>query len=141
MRVLILGVFILFTAASCVAPGGDSIDDVSDQAETQGEGQSIEEARQEAWAKIDQEACKDNGGVVRQAGLLGFPRCILPYADAGNICTDGGECEGKCLNKDDVTDYDGAPGTQKGVCQSNDNPFGCYSEIENGTATPFLCVD
>lgn len=105
------------------------------------DGKTSDEMREEAWAQIDQEACAAKGGTVRQAGMLGMPRCIIPYADAGKICGDASDCEGKCLGSDDVTDYDGKPGTLTGRCEADDSPFGCYSEIVNGSAGPGLCVD
>ncbi len=112
------------------APGGD-----------EGDGKSLEELREESREKIDEEACAAAGGVVRQEGLLGLFRCVVPYGDAGTQCSDAIDCEGRCLARDDVTDYDAEPGAAVGVCEADDSPFGCFAEIENGDVAPMLCVD
>ncbi len=102
---------------------------------------SLEEQREEAIANFDHEACQAKGGEMRIDGLLGMPRCTIPYADAGAPCTDHSDCEGRCLNDDSVTDYDAPPGEARGLCEADDSPFGCYAEIENGTLAPAICVD
>ncbi len=91
--------------------------------------------------EVDAAECALKGGEVRRAGMLGQYRCIIPYTDAGALCRDSGECEGRCKGDDSVTNYDAEPGAAKGKCEVNDSPFGCYSLIEDGTPTPFLCVD
>ena len=102
---------------------------------------SIEARRQQSLEEIDQRACKAMGGEVRQDGMMGLYYCITPYADAGKTCRDSSECEGQCRSSDDVTNYDGAPGTQVGKCQQNDSKFGCYGVVEDGTAQGMICVD
>jgi hypothetical protein len=102
---------------------------------------SIEEIRRDSWNKIDHKACTAMGGEVRQDGMMGLYSCITPYADAGKVCRDSSDCLGRCKTSDDVTNYDGAPGTQVGKCEINDSPFGCYGVVERGTAGGMLCVD
>lgn len=102
---------------------------------------SMEELREESRASIDAEACAAKGGEVRQEGMLGFYRCTVPYEDAGERCTDASDCEGRCMARDDVTDYDGVPGEAEGVCEADDSPFGCYATIEDGSVSGMLCVD
>jgi len=104
-------------------------------------GKSIEDMRAEAWAKIDLEACESKGGVVRPEGMMGMPRCVTPSGDAGALCSDSSACEGRCLGRDGVTDYEAAPGEARGVCALDDSPFGCYAEIRYGTPEPMICVD
>jgi|GEM_PF-37661 len=106
-----------------------------------GDEKSLEEMREESREKVDEEACAAAGGEVRQAGLLGLWRCVVPYADAGAECSDSSDCEGRCFANDDVTDYDAAPGAAVGMCEADDSPFGCFAEIENGDVAPMLCVD
>ena len=106
-----------------------------------GDEKSLEEMRDESRAKIDEDACAAQGGVVQQEGLLGLWRCVVPYADAGAQCSDSSDCEGRCFANDDVTDYNAAPGAAVGICEANDSPFGCFAEIENGDVAPMLCVD
>jgi len=136
---LIRACALMLLAAACVAPGNDT--PLPEDENSIDDGKTIEEMRAEAWEKIDKEACAAKGGVVRQEGMLGMPRCTITYADAGEICRDASDCEGRCMGNDDVTDYDARPGEVKGVCEANDSPFGCYAEIRNGTADAMLCVD
>lgn len=109
--------------------------------EEPGEQMTIEQRRAEALAKIDVAACEQAGGKVQQEGMLGMPRCVTPYKDAGKSCRDGDDCEGKCLGDDAVTEYNAEPGKLVGVCQANDSPFGCYAEIEDGSTQGMICVD
>ncbi len=106
-----------------------------------GDEKSIEEMRAESRARIDEEACVGRGGEVRQEGLLGLWRCVVPYGDAGASCSDASDCEGRCFARDDVTDYEAEPGAAVGVCEADNSPFGCFAEIENGDVAPMLCVD
>ena len=117
------------------------IDAIFEKAETSEETKSLEEIREESRAKIDQVACEEQGGVVRQEGLLGLYRCVLSYSDAGEICTGTDDCEGRCLGDDSVTDYQAPAGQAKGLCEADDSPFGCYAVIEDGIVTPAICVD
>ena len=74
------------------------------------EPNSIEEAREDAWAKIDKVACRKKGGEVRSEGMLGMPMCVVPYEDAGEICTDSTDCRGDCRADDRITNYNAPPG-------------------------------
>lgn len=79
----------------------------------------------------------DEGGVVRQEGMLGMYRCVKPFADAGKACRSKSDCEGKCLATDDaMPDAD-----VTGACQADDSPFGCYAEVEGGKIQTAICVD
>lgn len=81
--------------------------------------------------------CDSLGGEIQRAGLLGWEHCILPYADAGKTCSDSAECEGRCL-VNEMTDTGTA---LSGTCQADSNPFGCYTEMEDGEAGMAICVD
>lgn len=82
-------------------------------------------------------ACVQSGGFVERAGLLGAERCTMPFSDASLVCTSSDQCQGQCRG-----DLNSDMGTQvTGVCQANDNPFGCFTEVVNGQAGPGLCVD
>lgn len=83
------------------------------------------------------EVCIAKGGSFGPAGLLGADRCTLPYSDAGTVCSDSSQCEGRCY----AGDFDAAGYAGKGQCQADDNPFGCNSEIVDGIVQPGLCVD
>jgi len=58
--------------------------------------------------------------------------------DAGKACTTGSDCLDRCL----LTDIDAAFGEPAtGQCAATDNPFGCFQTVQDGLATPALCVD
>ena len=90
----------------------------------------------------ERQSCTATGGTVSRQGLAGFEMCVLPYADAGKVCSDSSECLGQCraqiLNTPQQSE---ATQAVKGQCQANNIPFGCHSEIISGTAQPGLCVD
>jgi hypothetical protein len=82
-------------------------------------------------------SCVQSGGFVERAGMLGAERCTTPYSDGGLMCVDSSQCQGQCRG-----DLNSDTGSQtSGVCQANDNPFGCFTEVVNGQAGPGLCVD
>lgn len=100
---------------------------------------TIEDLRAESLAAIDKEACAAKGGEVRQEGMLGTWRCVVPYADAGKACRDKADCEGKCLLPPESEAVTGGEAT--GACQANDSPFGCYAEVIDGKVAGAVCVD
>ena len=84
------------------------------------------------------ENCARLGGYVQRVGLLGREACVVTYKDAGKACTDGSQCEGDCWGE--ARPF--APGEPaKGTCQPTNMPFGCNSRVNNGVASPVLCVD
>ena len=141
--ILIAGFAIL--AAACAGAGSETAyagaKDIDVDEPTEDAPKTLEEMRAESLAKIDAEACRAGGGEVRMAGMMGLYRCVTPYADAGEVCRDESDCEGRCLGDDAVTDYNAAPGEQQGVCEADDSPFGCYAIINDGVADAMLCVD
>ena len=82
-------------------------------------------------------ACEATGGTVERAGIMGAERCTRPYPDAGLFCTDSDVCAGSCIATPEARMGERVAGT----CQATDNPFGCYARVEDGRATPALCVD
>ena len=107
------------------------------QMEPIGEAVSLDEMRDRSLAEIDKAECARKGGEVRQEGMLGLYRCVLPYKDAGTVCRSSDDCEGKCLASDGLAVGAAAEGT----CQPTDSPFGCYAEIEDGKVAAAICVD
>lgn len=84
--------------------------------------------------------CEAAGGSVARDGMRGWEQCIQTFADAGKACTDNADCLGQCrLSLGDDMPEAGKPIT--GKCQATDSPFGCYATVEDGRATPALCVD
>lgn len=92
-------------------------------------------------AEVDVAACEAGGGTVQRAGLLGLPRCVTPYPDAGAVCSDSSDCAGRCLAADEITDYNAPSGQKRGLCEADDSPFGCFAEIIEGDTGPAICVD
>lgn len=87
----------------------------------------------------ERQTCEAVGGEIRRDGLAGHEICVQTYADAGQSCRDSSDCLGRCMITGEFADFD-AP-TDKGQCEVNDSPFGCYQTVEDGKATPGLCVD
>jgi len=90
----------------------------------------------------ERQSCTAAGGTISRQGLAGYEMCVLPYADAGKVCSDSSECLGQCraqtLNTPQQSE---ATQAVKGQCQANNIPFGCHSEIIGSTIQPGLCVD
>lgn len=87
-------------------------------------------------------ACLAKGGVVQRAGLAGFERCTLRYADAGKACRGKKDCLGRCL-----LDAKHPPRTLqanarlRSICEATDNSFGCQTLLENGRNAGTICID
>ena len=84
-------------------------------------------------------ACKTKGGKWQKVGLGQFYACVIAMPDAGKSCTDSSQCEGRCLTGAGMPDEGNKQVT--GACQATNQPFGCFSEVENGVAGPGLCID
>lgn len=87
---------------------------------------------------VDKAACEAQGGTVRGVGLFATPACVIPYPDAGRICSDKSDCIGMCKADPGTIVGDSTAGT----CQrDNRDVFGCYLEVERGVAVGGMCVD
>ena len=85
-------------------------------------------------------ACAAQNGTMQRVGRLQTLQCVVRYADAGQRCTDGDQCAGDCRYEGDASAL--APDAPvAGVCQADSDRFGCQTRIEDGKATPTLCVD
>ena len=74
--------------------------------------------------------------------MFGIPACVVPYADAGEACTDSSECEGRCLVDLTNTDANPAVGSSAtGICEADTDPCGCWYEVLDGTTQQGLCAD
>lgn len=82
--------------------------------------------------------CTAAGGSLQPLGRLQRVQCVVPYADAGKVCSAKADCSGQCLATRDV-----APGTAaRGVCQRDASQnFGCRQRIDGGVALGTICVD
>ncbi len=88
----------------------------------------------------DAAACAAAGGKMLPQGRMQTVRCVISYADAGQRCTDGDQCQGDC-RIEDVADAPSAGAPAVGRCQVNSTRFGCYTTVEDGKAEATLCVD
>ena len=130
-----LGIAVLLMVMSCAVH-----DDGKGNGPGETTGESLEEQRQSAIDGFDHNSCTAKGGEMRLEGILGMPRCTISFDDAGERCQGSGDCKGRCLASGG-TDFSAAPGEAFGACAANDSPFGCYSELEDGTPLPAICVD
>jgi hypothetical protein len=88
--------------------------------------------------------CKDKAcnGDFTHRGMLGILSCSCRMPDAGKTCTDGDQCQGKCVS------------TPKGYrCSKHKTVFGCHSFLPRGWSrqkapakglrglVPSICVD
>ena len=90
----------------------------------------------------ERQSCTAAGGTISRQGLAGYEMCVLPYADAGKVCSDSSECLGQCRAQTlNTAQQSEAAQNVTGQCQANNIPFGCHSEIIGGTIQPGLCVD
>lgn len=74
--------------------------------------------------KSAQEECEESGGNwtwVQSHSKM----CVMPYADANQLCTSSNQCEGDC-----VTNNISNLGKQ-GICQPNTDFSGCWNAVEN----------
>ena len=75
---------------------------------------------------------------MRDVGLFATPACVIPYADAGKICSDKSDCLGMCKAAPGAIVGDYATGT----CQRDDQDFfGCYNEVRKGVVVGGMCFD
>ncbi|UWX03892.1 hypothetical protein H1235_15690 [Pseudoxanthomonas sp. NC8] len=87
---------------------------------------------------VDAAACAAQGGTVRRVGMSAAPTCVIPYPDAGRICSDNSDCIGSC--RADPGAIIGDAGT--GTCQrDSQDVFDCYLEIEAGVVVGGMCVN
>ena len=82
--------------------------------------------------------CVARGGRLERVGRAQTLRCVIPYADGGEACSSGGECDsGNCLGPVDASGRSNVIGQ----CQATNMAFGCYTRINNGRAEAAICVD
>lgn len=83
--------------------------------------------------------CAARGGPMQPVGRAQTMQCVVKFADAGKRCTTGSDCAGDC--RVEQAPFPEAGATAVGQCQADSRPFGCYARVENGKATPAICVD
>jgi len=91
----------------------------------------------EAMTAAQREVCLASGGRVERRGMAGAQVCVRAYADGGNSCIDGSQCQGRCMTEGSMQ----LPVNGAGICQRDDALFGCFGEVENGRVVGGVCVD
>lgn len=82
--------------------------------------------------------CTARGGTMQRVGRAQTLQCVVPYADAGEACRSGSECDsGNCIGPVDAAGQTNVTGQ----CQESNMRFGCYSHVNNGRAEQAICVD
>ena len=141
MRALLAGATAMILLGACTGIGGIDMDGAAEgPAPTAASGHEKIRFEGKRATKAERAACEAAGGEVGPGGMLGYDQCVRPYADAGQACKGTEDCEGRCLLSADSDDEMGQP-TEDGICQANDSPFGCYSEVNDGMAQYTICVD
>lgn len=85
-----------------------------------------------------QSDCTARGGAMQRVGRAQTLQCVIPYADAGNACRSGSECQsGVCQGSVEAS----GRANVAGQCQASNMAFGCYTRINNGRAEAAICVD
>lgn len=93
-------------------------------------------ANQNIELKSEKRECGIKGGAWQKVCLRGYKFCVMPYSDAGKPCRGSSDCQGRCVENV-------KPQTESlaGQCQANNNPCGCFANIENNKLAGILCVD
>ena len=87
-------------------------------------------------------ACPASGGWLQRDGLAGGLICVVAYADAGKVCTDGSQCQGRqCRAEPRYRPWPQSLLPTNGRCVATNNPFGCYSALTRGRLRGGICVD
>jgi hypothetical protein len=98
----------------------------------------------------NQVACFQEGRRWEQACGLRAYRCVTHHPDAGKACTDGSQCEGRCLAE--IATRCTADGCIEatipeidqpfvGRCEEDDTRCGSFIEIRKGRAEPVYHID
>ena len=82
-------------------------------------------------------SCSARGGSMQPVGRMQRQTCVVPYADAGKVCSDNADCLGACIAEGNLE----AQGATTGQCQKSNVQFGCYAKIVGGKATAAICID
>ncbi|RYZ91825.1 MAG: hypothetical protein EOO68_23520 [Moraxellaceae bacterium] len=82
--------------------------------------------------------CKEDGGVVKNVGMMEIPKCVIAYPDAGKPCKSSSDCTKSCVVMKSGIEM----GTKiSGECQRDNALYGCYTIVEEGVAGPSMCAD
>lgn len=90
--------------------------------------------------------CEGQGGTFGYVGLARAESCRIPTSDGGKECASDSDCEGNCMAN--LTEGQQAAlgrgesvDNVRGYCSQYPDVVGCVSFVENGRATPEICID
>lgn len=132
---------VVFVLAACATPepAGEEDATVASEPEMTVAPENMPTPPGMLLSEKDKANCLANGGTVERRGMMQAETCVTAYSDAGKVCRDGDDCEGKCLSYGQVGS---PPGEQvEGICERDDRTFGCFGIVEDGAIEAGLCVD
>jgi len=88
----------------------------------------------------ERQRCAAVGGEVRPSGMLGADHCLQTLPDAGEPCTSHEQCLGRCVLIPE-RDPPKHGSLAKGMCEADDNIFGCTALVQEGRYEGTLCID
>jgi len=88
-------------------------------------------------AEATEASCAARGGALQPVGRMQRQTCVIPYADAGKVCSDKADCQGSCIADGNAE----SQAATAGQCQKTNVQFGCYAKIVGGKSTGTICVD
>ena len=86
---------------------------------------------------LNADQCQAAGGTMRPVCMMGTVQCVVRYADAGQACRDGDDCQGACR----ADSMEPSNGPVVGRCQATSDPCGCFANVEDGRIDAAMCVD
>lgn len=139
-RVVMAGFVLL--AAACTAPAPESEPEASGRIVVDGEplvdADGVMHMAVQEKLNADEGLCQSHGGAFQRVCRMGNTMCVVRFADAGEACTDGSQCQsGRCFG-DGLAEIGVAA---SGLCAPTNDPCGCFQRISDGKAEPALCVD
>lgn len=106
---------------------------------------SPEADRAMAELALELAQCQAKGGELRVVDTIGKPACVIPYPDAGKVCSDSSQCTGTCrITGDESRAKQIKPGavSVKGTCQKDKFDLGgCYAKLSKGMMGVIVCMD
>ena len=98
-----------------------------------------------AERELELAQCQTKGGELREMVAPARPVCVIPYPDAGKVCTDSSQCTGTCrITSDESRAKQVVPGAAavKGTCQRDKFDIaGCYAKVSKGMMGVIICMD
>lgn len=140
LRFLLAGVALVMAGCAVPQPAGEpeAPDHIIVDGQLLVDGDGIIHMAVQEKLNADEGLCRANGGAFQRVCMMGNTMCVIRFADAGETCSDGADCQsGRCYGAMDA--QPGAAAT--GKCAPTNDPCGCFQRIVNGRAEPALCVD